>query len=131
MARWSGTQLLKVAKQKNLSTKGMEGYKKPKPRGLNHIETVLKRHKIEFVEEYRFSQRRFKFDLFCPELNLAIEYEGLGVGKDKKQMGGHQSMKGFTSNCEKYNLACIMGHRLLRYTALNYKDFENDLIQII
>jgi hypothetical protein len=42
-------------------------------------------------------------------------------------MGGHQTLTGYTANCEKYNRASLMGFKLLRYTAKNSKDLLNDL----
>lgn len=79
------------------------------------------------VEEYRFDPtRRWRSDYFIPELNCLLEYEGMVQGGK----GGHQTKVGFTNNCEKYNKACVMGFRLLRYTALNWKDCIQDLTQL-
>lgn len=103
-----------------------------RPAGVKLIESIFNKHEISFETEYRFAKpRRFRFDFFSKQINLGVEYEGLGTKEGKSKMGGHQTLKGFSSNCEKYNLACKKGHRLLRYTALNYDQFENDLLELI
>lgn len=98
------------------------------PEGKHFIELILNKHKIPFVKELKFcSTRKFRFDYALPQFKIAIEYEGLC----KQHQGGHQSIEGFSNNCEKYNIACIEGWRLLRYTNRNFKNFENDLIQLL
>lgn len=76
--------------------------------------------------EFRFSKRRFKFDFAIPHRKIAVEYEGL-----MSEKSGHTTVKGYTSNCRKYNLAALHGWKVLRYTALNYKQLENDLKQLL
>lgn len=79
--------------------------------------------------EHRFSDRKFKFDFaVIPgmyRIKIAIEYEGL-----MSEKSGHTTVTGYTSNCDKYNLACILGWKVLRYTALNYKNLECDLREL-
>ena len=78
----------------------------------------------ELVQEYQFNpDRKFRADYYIPNLNCLIEYEGMG-GKTKQGIGGHQTLKGYTSNCDKYNSACILGFNLLRFTAKNTKTFH-------
>ena len=99
---------------------------KPIPSGVQHIKNFLTLSGIKYAEEYRFhDKRRFRFDFAIPELKIAIEYEGLNSEKS-----GHTTIAGYTSDCEKYNIAAIRGWRVLRYTAVNYKDFEKDINQI-
>lgn len=130
MKGWTSEHVKQIQRKQGLGVKGMEDHEDPQPQGKIHIENILYDHDIVFVKEYRFSKRRFRADYFVKDLNLLIEYEGLGRKGDKNKMGGHQTLKGFTSNCTKYNLACTKGFRLLRYTALNFEDFENDLINL-
>jgi len=80
------------------------------------------------VLEYKgIPNRRFSFDWAVPSLRLAVEYEGIfGGGKSR-----HTNVKGYTNDCEKYNLAALNGWTVLRYTAKNYKDIEKDLIQFL
>lgn len=62
--------------------------------------------------EYRFAPpRRFRFDLAWPDRMLAVEIEG-GV----YLQGRHQRPAGFQRDMTKYNLATLMGWRLLRVT---------------
>lgn len=91
-----------------------------------HIISVLERSGLKFVSELKFDEvRGFRFDWAVPDLKLAIEYEGIFSDKS-----GHTTVTGYKKDCQKYNLATLQGWRLLRYTAANYLDFENDL-QII
>lgn len=81
----------------------------------------------DYVEELQFHDvRKFRFDWAIPDLKIAIEYEGLMSKKS-----GHTTIGGYTSDCTKYNLAQISGWKVLRYTAKNYRDLENDLKKIL
>lgn len=79
------------------------------------------------IEEHQFHHtRKFRFDWCIPQLMIAIEYEGL-----MSEKSGHTTINGYTKDCEKYNLAQIGGWKVLRYTALNYKNLERDLKKLI
>lgn len=94
-------------------------------KGIQHIKTVLKEYNFACTEENRFTElRRFRFDLAVVDLKLAIEYEGLMSGKSR-----HTTVTGFTQDTDKYNLAQAKGWTVLRYTTLNYKNFELDLLR--
>ena len=98
------------------------------PLGLRTMIMVLNTYNIPFIREYRFdSIRKWRFDIAIPTLQAAIEYEGLSY----KEKGGHQSVAGFTANCEKYNAAQLLGWTVLRYTHKNYQDFEQDLLTFL
>lgn len=80
-----------------------------------------------FVTEHQFdSMRKFRFDWAVIDLKLAIEYEGVISEKSR-----HTSLGGFSNDCTKYNLAIANGWRVLRYTALNYQNLEEDLNKIL
>jgi len=64
------------------------------------------------TREYRFSARRFRFDLAYPEQKIAIEIEGQGPWG----LGRHQRPGGFERDLEKYNLATSLGWRVFRFT---------------
>ena len=77
----------------------------------------------EYVTEHRFDNvGQFRFDWAIPELMLAIEYEGLFSDKS-----GHTTIKGYSKDINKYNLATLKGWKILRYTAINYSDLAQDL----
>jgi len=96
---------------------------KEKPEGLQAIERVLRSARIPFVNEHKFSEsRKFRFDIAILDLKVGIEYEGLMSAKSR-----HTTMTGFTNDTSKYNLAQLEGWRVLRYTAINYKQFVEDL----
>jgi len=132
--RWSNSDL------NNLKSKGLiieEQIKSPVQKipvvskssvGKNTIELLLMELKklgaiSGYVSELKFDNfRRYRFDWAIPELKLAIEYEGLNSEKSR-----HTTKKGYTGDCIKYNLATLNGWKILRYTALNYGDFSNDI----
>ena len=87
------------------------------------IEHFIKSAGLDFEKEYKFSQdRKFRFDYAIPLLMLGIEYEGTMSAKSR-----HTTVTGYSKDCEKYNLAQLEGWKVLRYTALNYTQLQNDL----
>lgn len=87
-----------------------------------HLQVWCKSKGFTLQAEYRFSDRRFRADWFVKELSVLIEYEGILSAKSR-----HTSVTGFTKDSEKYNLAAVMGFKVLRYTALNYRTVITDL----
>ena len=80
----------------------------------------------DYTEEFEFLQdRKFRFDWAIPSCKVAIEYEGVFSKKSR-----HTNVNGYTTDCEKYNLAMIEGWKVLRYTAKNYNDLSRDLKKI-
>ena len=136
--KWTEEQLQQLKKKgfKVTDNQVKEKPKVPKQAKVSvekrHIETILQVFKkdnkiIDYVEEFRFDTiRKFRFDWYIPELKLGIEYEGI-ISKRSR----HTNMKGYTNDCEKYNLAMTLGYRVLRYTALNYQDIFINLEKII
>ena len=107
-----------------------KGAKSTKSKEKTLFEALLKNYALEanliLTPEYRFSmQRQFKADWAVSNgaKTCLVEYEGISnYGKS-----GHTTLKGFTSNCEKYNLAQSLGYPVYRYTKLNFKQVLNDL----
>ncbi len=100
--------------------------------------TKVQDHKLlqhnEYGYEFKFSKdRKFRADMvFATNKYLwLVEYHGLVLRNNKAVKSGHQTPSGFTKDCEKANLATIIGYRCLSYTALNYKEFEHDLEKIV
>lgn len=90
------------------------------------LPSILKSIYPDTVAEYKFCEtRKFRFDFYIPSLNCAIEYEGILSAKAR-----HTSITGFSKDCEKYNLACVLGFKVLRYTALNLNNVLNDLTEL-
>ena len=87
---------------------------------LNRIE----KSKLPLPEkEYQFClPRKFRFDFAWPDLKIAIEAEG-GVWI----RGGHVRGTGYIQNCKKYNMATLLGWRVLRYTPDMIDDVIDDL----
>lgn len=93
----------------------------------SEMELVLKLFGKPYETEYAFHpERKWRFDFAIPEMKVGIEYEGLMSEKSR-----HTSIKGFTGDTEKYNAAASLGWKVLRYTALNYKDLGRDLNGLI
>lgn len=91
------------------------------------MEQTLKNLGLAYVKELKFSdKRKFRFDFAIPFYKIALEYEGIVSGKSR-----HTSITGYTRDTEKYNLATIEGWKVLRYTALNYGNLEQDLKQLL
>lgn len=95
--------------------------------GKDHIEWVLKGLKLNYLKEFKFyAQRKFRFDFCIQEYKLAIEYEGIF-----SDISRHTSTTGYVRDVRKYNIAAIEGWRVLRYTAVNYKEIGSDLQSIL
>lgn len=95
------------------------------PKALRHFKSVLGLMRVEFVTEHRFHPtRKFRFDIAIPDMKLAIEYEGMMQTSKSR----HTTIGGFTNDCTKYNLAQLLGWKVLRYTAKNYEHFHADLM---
>jgi very-short-patch-repair endonuclease len=69
--------------------------------------------------EYRFAPgRQYRADFAWPNEKLLVECEG---GLFSKGKGWHLSIGGYLDDIEKYNLACLLGFRVLRYAANKIK----------
>ena len=127
---WNKSLLEKLKKEGKIKTVNIppEPEKKsiiPKSIGKYklHIISVLEASGLNYESEFIFSnERKFRFDWAVPQLCIAIEYEGIFSEKS-----GHTTLSGYKKDVVKYNLATKLGWKILRYTADNYLDFENDL----
>jgi hypothetical protein len=78
----------------------------------------------EPVKEHRFAPgRKYAFDRCWIDSRIAIEVEGgiwmqTSTGRSK----GHAHPKRFEDDCEKYNLACLLGWRVFRFTGAMIED---------
>lgn len=82
---------------------------------------------LELTREYQFHPyRKFRFDWAIPALKVGIEYEGLMAEKSR-----HTTVTGYSVDAQKYNLAQSEGWKVLRYTALNYKNAIEDLNKML
>ncbi len=82
---------------------------------------LLKRAKLPApVAELRFAPpRRFRFDWAWPDHKVALECDG-GVWTQ----GRHTRGTGFLRDAEKFNIAAVMGWRILRTTPSKLHDLE-------
>lgn len=100
---------------------------KKTPTGLLEIKRTLTINGIKYEEEYKFHpERKFRFDLAIIDEKIAIEYEGIFSQKSR-----HTSVKGYSTDADKYNLAQQLGWKVLRYTAMNFKNFDKDIKELI
>lgn len=78
---------------------------------------------VELAHEFKFDDvRKWKFDWAFPSLKIAIEYEGIFSKKSR-----HTSIKGYQGDIEKYNKAALLGWRVIRVTAKDYKTIIQQL----
>ena len=71
-----------------------------------------------FIPEFRFCERRWKFDLALPDRKIAIEING-GIFAYQPS---HHSIKGILRDMEKLNEAQILGWKVLQFTPEQVKD---------
>ena len=134
MKNWNASDL------KKLESKGYKTNLKDQKKAVKVEKSSLEKASVEkalwvlhhekkipqYVREYVFHpKRKFRFDWAIPDLKIAIEYEGL-----MSEKSGHTTVTGYTKDCEKYNLAALMGWKVLRYTALNYKHLYRDILKL-
>ena len=70
--------------------------------------------------------RMWRFDFAWPAYRVAVELEG-GIFTG----GGHNRGMIYTSNCQKYNAAAILGWRVLRYTLLDVRERPVQMVEDI
>lgn len=86
-----------------------------------------KANKLTLLKEHMFhGERKWRFDWALPDLKVAIEFEGIISEKSR-----HTTIVGYTGDAEKYSAAAILGWKVLRYTALNYRTMISDLDKLI
>ena len=108
-------------KNKSTSTKKNGDGSKAK----SEIEMVLKHGGYDYVKELKFHpSRKWRFDFAIESLRIAIEYEGIMSEKSR-----HTTISGMSRDCEKYNTAQLLGWKVLRFTALNYKNLASILME--
>ena len=82
---------------------------------------------VGWITEHKFHpKRKWRFDYANKELMVAIEYEGIYGGASR-----HTNVVGYVKDIEKYNAAQILGWKVLRYTASNYLEMENDIRALV
>ena len=76
--------------------------------------------KTQFVREaMAMPPRKWRFDFAFPACMVYVEVEGLTHGK-----GRHQTFKGYSDDCDKYNAATLQGWIGLRFTQRHVKSLE-------
>lgn len=87
-----------------------------------HLEDYCKSKDIELETEYKFSERKFRFDWCITDEKIAVEYNGIMSKKSR-----HTTVTGYSKDMTKINLAQSLGWTVYQYTPLNYEDIVNDL----
>lgn len=101
--------------------KGKAKVKRKKSAAQVQLEKAIQAHRIKELEKATGQQviaeqefhpeRKWRFDFFLPDSNIAIEVEG-GVWTN----GRHTRSKGYLGDMEKYSEAAAMGILVLRFT---------------
>lgn len=126
-----------MAKQEIMTVQQFRAYAKTNPTlgrkkgdvAKNWIIQQLKNSKLPYKSEFKFSpNRRFRFDwvIMTTHCRIGLEYEGIFSHKS-----GHTTVKGYSKDTEKYNLAQSLGWKVFRYTALTYKNMMTDVLKEI
>lgn len=87
---------------------------------------------IYVVPEFKFCKnRKFKADFMTEykDKKIIIEYEGIFKSKESDK-SRHTTVGGYSKDCQKYNLATVLGFYILRYTAKNYREVTGDVLKI-
>lgn len=103
-----------------------------KSKGLEWLDLNLQyfanENALSLEKELQFDpERKWRFDYAFPAIKTAVEFEG-GIFIPNS---GHKTAKHFTKDTSKYTRAAIIGWKVLRYTALNYKKALSDLKEIL
>tara|TARA_R110000868_G_scaffold16350_13_gene73586 strand:+ start:318 stop:725 length:408 start_codon:yes stop_codon:yes gene_type:complete len=135
MIKWNEEDLLKLEK-KGLATNRKsimkpEKLEKKTVEKLSTEKVLFALHREKKIPQYTSElifhpTRKFRFDWAIPDLKVAIEFEGIMSNKSR-----HTTVTGYSKDCIKYNLAACLGWKVLRYTVLNYKDLEQDLMKLV
>lgn len=84
------------------------------------IKYFLDNSEFGYVPEYQFdkhfSKKKFRADFAILKYAILIEFEGL---TNNRRISRHQTVKGYSVDCDKYNIATNLGFWVLRYTQLN------------
>lgn len=86
---------------------------------------------LNFAVEYKFAEtekRKFASDYAELRHGIIIEYEGLETydfRSDTVNKSRHQTIEGYTKDCEKYNLASMLNFNILRYHRNSLDDPDN------
>ena len=123
MARMSERELRKLQERRigkgasplNIASQIGGAAKGQRSKAEERMEDLLEEWAIpDPILEHRFSKdRKWRFDFaWKGRKNVAIEVEGIQF--DAQRAGRHQRGDGFARDCEKYNMAALMGWIVLR-----------------
>lgn len=118
-----------AAEYKKLTAKESKK-KKPSKKFTNAVGTLrllLKEKGLTIEAEHKgIPDRQFRFDYAIPALKIAIEYEGIIGAKSR-----HTTIGGYSTDCEKYNLATAAGWKVLRYTVVNCGNLVSQVMALL
>lgn len=80
-----------------------------------------------FSREVRFrgatGKRQYRWDFAREDMQIAVEYDGLGRGKeDSGERGGHETRSGLMRDAAKSNEAQLLGWKVIRCHAPTIED---------
>ncbi len=84
----------------------------PKSLGEETLAMQLDAYKIPFEREWKFCERKWRFDFAFPDKKIAVEIEG-GIFTH----GRHTRPLGYIADMDKYNNAALAGFKVLRFTS--------------
>ena len=101
--------------------------------GEERLEKYLKEHNINYIGQYRFGdcvrkERDMPFDFYLPDLNVAIEYDGIQHYEPIVKFGGEEGFAELKLNdYYKTNYCAEHGIKLIRVPYTEYNNMETFL----
>lgn len=102
--------------------------------GENRVKLILIKNNINYIEQYRFDDCKFKrklsFDFYLPDYNCCIEYDGKQHYFIRKHFGGYESFIDTKIRDTVKNIYCENNNiKLIRIPYWEFKNIENILDQ--
>lgn len=86
------------------------------------IKIILEKLKIKYIREYEIADSRQRFDFFLPDLNIAIEYDGVQHFKSVDYFGGEEGFKKTKERDRRKDEYCQSNN--IKLIRIPYTDFD-------
>lgn len=89
------------------------------------LEAIFKELNLEYRKEFKFCEsRKWRADYYLPGIKTLIECDG-SVWTN----GRHTRGQGFIKDCEKLNMASMLGYTVLRYSTDTIMKSQQKIIE--
>lgn len=93
-----------------------------KSKGELAVISILSKHNIKYLDEYKLPHYNFEYDFYLPELNVFIEFHGKQHYEPIDYFGGMETFK-YTRKCDTMKKALAREYKI-PLIELNYKQLE-------